>query len=892
MMMAGPSKKPRQSGAGLAGFAARLTKRLADENPRANLVFSPLSIYAAVALLAPGARGDTLDEILGLLGARSRDELAESISTMVADALKDRSDSGGPSVAFACGVWNEKTRPLKPAYREAVVGAYRAEARALDFRGNAEEAAEQINAWVADVTRNLIKDVVRPDALTGKTDVVLANAIYFEGKWDLPFYERNTRERPFHRLDGAAIDAPFMYNSSRHFVAVYDGFKVLKLQYKMLQQDYGPSYSRTQYSMCIFLPDTYDGLPTLLDEITSRPSFVQEHLPWSKVKVRDFGVPKFKLEFTSIVTEILKRLGLRLPFDTAADLSDMVEPSPDGLPFLVKDVLHKAVIEEPTVDFVADHPFAYFIVEEASGTILFAGHVVDPTNGSTPVRTGEPTARGYELPPMIRNPPTHLDDLAGAMKNTRSTGLATLAAGLARSLAEGSADSNLIFSPMSIYTVLMLVAAGARAATLDEILRVLGAGSPEEVVSVTAAELLQDRSESGGPSVAFACGATRNLIDSVLPPGSIKPATTRVVLGNAVYFKGTWEDQPFDRRHTVHIPFHRLDRSHVDVPYMQSWEKQFVAVHDGFKVLKLRYRMAARDHDRTSSAAHTVDFDPYTYNRVPYGGHNVPPPYINLLHASAAEAIAAYRPLVQPMQMSDAPPFLLHHGWYIPPPPPFAPYSHVPPPPYPPQFASHGAFNRAGPYGYPMPNPYGPRPHVAAPWPRSMYAAPPQPADPTQFSMCIFLPDARDGLRALLDTIASRPGFLHDHLPEQRVNVREFRLPRFKLSFHGSVVAVLKKLGLALPFCERADLSGMAEDDGSGLPVLVDDVIHRAVIEVNEEGTKAAAVTMGISPEELDVRREPQLNFVADHPFAFYIMEEATGAVVFAGHVLDPSKEE
>ncbi|CAM0902665.1 unnamed protein product [Alopecurus aequalis] len=881
MMMGGPSKKPRQSGAGLSGLAARLTKRLAYENPRANLVFSPLSIYAAVALLAPGARGDTLDEILGLLGARSRDELAESISTMAADALKDRSDSGGPSVAFACGVWNERTRPLKPAYHEAVVGTYRAEARALDFRGNAEAAAEQINAWVADVTRNLIKDVVLPDDLIGKTDVVLANAIYFKGKWDQPFYERNTIERPFHRLDGATIDAPFMYNSSHHFVAVYDGFKVLKLQYTMPQQDYGgPSYDWTQYSMCIFLPDTYDGLSTFLDEITSRPNFVQEHLPWSEVKVRDFGVPK----------------ACRGPYQWQRPGADRTACCGHGQRIRI------AADDQKPADALgrssrADEEYQVHWPGNARRWACEAP------------RRGE---RGQQPP---------------------------------------------LFSPLSIYAVLALVAVGARAATLDEILRVLGAGSPlelEEFVSLTGADLLRDRSESGGPSVAFACGvwsdltrplkpafredvvdtyqaeastvdfrrapeeargqinawaaqATRNLIDSVLPPGSIKAATTGVVLGNAVYFKGTWEDQPFDRRHTVHIPFHRLDGSHVDVPYMQSWEKQFVAVHDGFKVLKLRYRMAARDHDRTTS----VDFDPYTYNRVPYGGHDVPP-YINLLHASAAEAIAAYRPQVQPMQMSDAPsipppPLALYS--HVPPPPPFAPYFNVPPPPYAypasayPQFA----FNRAGPYGYPMPNPYNPRPHVAAPvnhtnafvrhsyapGPQaSMYAAPPQPADPTQFSMCIFLPDARDGLPALLDTIASRPSFLHDHLPEQRVNLREFRLPRFKLSFHGSVVAVLKKLGLELPFCDRADLSNMVEDDGSGLPILVDDIIHRAVIEVNEEGTKAAAVTM---PQGLHVRREPppqQLDFVADHPFAFYIVEEATGAVVFAGHVLDPSKEE
>ncbi|XP_047058120.1 putative serpin-Z8 [Lolium rigidum] len=466
--MAGPSKKPRQSGAGLAGLAARLTKRLADENPRANLVFSPLSIYAAVSLLAPGARGDTLAEILRLLGARSRDELEESVSTMVSDALKDRSGSGGPSVAFACGVWNDRTRPLKPAYREAVVGTYMAEARATDFHEKAGEAAEQINAWVAEVTRNLIDNIVSAKSFDTETDAVLANAIYFRGKWDLPFYERSTTDRPFQLLDGATVDAPFMCNSNRHFVAAYDGFKVLKLQYKMQQQQRDPWSSTaglkkdTQYSMCIFLPDAYDGLRTLLDEITSRPGFVHDHLPSSKVKVCHFGVPKFKLEFLSNVTQILKDLGLVLPFCMGADLSDMMEADRSGLPLVVQDVFHKAVVEvdeegtvaaavtimriapgcapgmmgEPTVDFVADHPFAYFIVEETSGAILFAGHVVDPTDGKAPVRTGQPaaaTARGFELPLMIRHPLT---------RNASSTGLGTLAAG--KRLAEERADKNMI----------------------------------------------------------------------------------------------------------------------------------------------------------------------------------------------------------------------------------------------------------------------------------------------------------------------------------------------------------------------------------------------------------------------------------------------------------------
>jgi serpin B len=63
------------------------------------------------------------------------------------------------------------------------------------------------------------------------------------------------------------------------------------------------------------------------------------------------------------------------------------------------------------------------------------------------------------------------------------------------------------------------------------------------------------------------------------------------VLGNAIYFKGKWEE-PFSKRLTANQLFYRLDSGSVDVPFMNSSSSQFIAVHDGFKVLKLGYRMA------------------------------------------------------------------------------------------------------------------------------------------------------------------------------------------------------------------------------------------------------------------------------------------------------------
>ncbi|RLN00517.1 serpin-Z2A-like [Panicum miliaceum] len=83
---------------------------------------------------------------------------------------------------------------------------------------------------------------------------------------------------------------------------------------------------------------------------------------------------------------------------------------------------------------------------------------------------------------------------------------------------------------------------------------------------------------------------------------------------------------------------------------------------------------------------------------------------------------------------------------------------------------------------------------------------------------------------------------------------------------------------------DRADLKDMLEGD---LPLVVEHVFHRAVIEVDEEGTEAAASTACVM--RLMRSYTTPVNFVADHPFAFFVVEEVSATVVFMGHVLDPT---
>jgi serpin B len=159
--------------------------------------------------------------------------------------------------------------------------------------------------------------------------------------------------------------------------------------------------------------------------------------------------------------------------------------------------------------------------------------------------------------------------------------------------------------------------------------------------------------------------------------------------------------------------------------------------------------------------------------------------------------------------------------------------------------------------------------------------------------MCIFLPDAHDGLSDLINRIASSSSdFIHEHLPTSLVTVDEFKLPRFKLTFSADMSSVLRRLGLQAAFDEKeVDLCDMVEDNGTGMPSALQSIFHKAVIEVNEEGTEAAAVTTKMMCGCSAPKQPPPVpvDFVADHPFLFFVIEEKTGGIVFAGTVLEPS---
>ncbi|CAM8998626.1 unnamed protein product [Rhodiola kirilowii] len=164
--------------------------------------------------------------------------------------------------------------------------------------------------------------------------------------------------------------------------------------------------------------------------------------------------------------------------------------------------------------------------------------------------------------------------------------------------------------------------------------------------------------------------------------------------------------------------------------------------------------------------------------------------------------------------------------------------------------------------------------------------------DKRQFSMYIFLPNATDGLPALAEKLSSETGFLDEHIPRTKVKLDKFLIPKFKMAFGFKAKKVLEDLGLVSLFDEGS--KGLTEmvylppgEDG----LCVSEIFHKSFIEVNEQGTEAAAVTAAVCVEIVCVRPfRKTIDFVADHPFLFVIREDTSGMVMFIGHVLNPLK--
>lgn len=165
----------------------------------------------------------------------------------------------------------------------------------------------------------------------------------------------------------------------------------------------------------------------------------------------------------------------------------------------------------------------------------------------------------------------------------------------------------------------------------------------------------------------------------------------------------------------------------------------------------------------------------------------------------------------------------------------------------------------------------------------SMVELPYTPArdSPLQLTMVVVLPDSKNGLDAV-EKEFSIEGLNKwmSQMSQQRVRVT---LPKFSFSEGLSIKELLEKLGMPVAFTPQADFSKMTSVQG----LAIGDVVHKAFIEVDENGTEAAAAT-AVSMNLTSMPSQKIEEFRADHPFIFFMIEKSTGAILFVGRLINP----
>lgn len=373
--------------AGNNAFAWDLYQQLRAEE--GNLFYSPYSISLALAMTWAGARGDTeqqMAETLHFTLPQAQLHPAFNALDLGFDSIgSDGDEDERFQLNVANALWAQRDYTFLPEFLDLLAQNYGAGLALLDFQSDPEAARGIINAWVSDNTEEKIQDLIASGVLTEDTRLVLTNAIYFTANWVFQFDPASTIDRPFHRLDGSEVEVSMMTQKEGLRYAEGDGYQVVELP-----------YSGADVSFIAILPaeGEFEAWEAALS--AEQMETILGNLAFEEVVVT---LPKFTYDSAFGLSETLKQMGMPAAFDDA-DFSGM-----DGTTNLaITDVIHKAFVavdeegteaaaatavvvgetaalpseEEPKV-MTLDRPFIFMIRDNATGTLLFVGRLIDPS---------------------------------------------------------------------------------------------------------------------------------------------------------------------------------------------------------------------------------------------------------------------------------------------------------------------------------------------------------------------------------------------------------------------------------------------------------------------------------------------------------------------------------
>ncbi|KAK5877318.1 hypothetical protein CesoFtcFv8_024835 [Champsocephalus esox] len=354
-----PTSAPSKISKANTTFALDLFKKLSDDDKTANIFYSPFSISSALAMVMLGARCKTsaqMSEVLCFtetqkpkeLGAettslqspmqsqmqmrmqiqeqmlkssrlpqylrkclkpeKDEDEVHAVFSKLLSELIKDDAPY---ALSLANRLYGEQSYQFVERFLEETKTYYSAELESVDFKASAEAVRVNINSWVEGQTQGKIKDVLAEDVVDNMTALVLVNAIYFKGKWDKQFKEGSTVDAPFKMNKNDCKSVKMMQEKSKFLITSITEFncQILEMPYK-----------GKDLSMLIFLPNEIEDETTGLEKVepvygfkheTSCDGKTTEHSKSiRKVSVNNMASPTpLSKANTTFALALLKQLG-------------------------------------------------------------------------------------------------------------------------------------------------------------------------------------------------------------------------------------------------------------------------------------------------------------------------------------------------------------------------------------------------------------------------------------------------------------------------------------------------------------------------------------------------------------------------------------------------------
>ena len=350
-----------------------------------NLVFSPFSISLALAMTYGGARATTADQMAATLHfslpAERLHPAFDALDLALEAPPTANADAGTFQLSLANALWSQQGFGFVPDFLDLLAVNYGAAMHAVDFSAG-DSARLTINQWVSDQTHAKIPNLLPMGTLDAMTVFVLTNAVYFNADWQAPF-EPNSQNGTFNAPSGP-IQVPMM---TRAFGTVSawtgTGYRAVSLP-----------YVGGTTSMIVVVPDagtfdafeaglTFDAFDAILRSSPTTGVFLT--------------MPRFEIDASLSLDKVLGGLGMTDAFeDGVADFSGI-----DGAhDIFLTAVIHQAliavdekgttavaatavvggVVDGPSGEpLVVDRPFLFAIRDDATGTILFLGRVLDPS---------------------------------------------------------------------------------------------------------------------------------------------------------------------------------------------------------------------------------------------------------------------------------------------------------------------------------------------------------------------------------------------------------------------------------------------------------------------------------------------------------------------------------